>query len=58
MTLYKFGDDVYDKYAEQCATFEGYANNMQTVAILTTGMYREETYLRAVEHIEHVGEGE
>ncbi|HEL2164421.1 TPA: hypothetical protein VCA04_001202 [Streptococcus suis] len=58
MTLYKFGDDVYDKYAEQYATFEGYANNMQTVAILTTGMSREETYLRAIEHIEHVEEGE
>ncbi len=58
MALYKFGDDVYDKYAEQCATFEGYANKMETVAILTTGMSNEETYLRCIEHIEHVEEGE
>ena len=58
MELYKFGDDVYDKYAEQCATFEGYANKMETVAILTTGMSNEETYLRCIEHIEHVEEGE
>ncbi|MFH6636332.1 hypothetical protein QE557_06530 [Streptococcus suis] len=55
---YKFGDDVYDKYAEQYATFEGYANDMRTVAILTTGIEREETYLRTVEHIEYAEEGE
>ena len=51
MGMYKFDDTVYDKYLEQWANFDGYANKEETVAILTTGMSNEETYLRRIEHI-------
>ena len=44
--MYKFGEDVYDKWLEQWTTFEGYVNKEETVAILTTGMHDEETYLK------------
>ena len=49
--MYKFGEDVYDKWLEQWTTFEGYVNKEETVAILTTGMHNEETYLRRIEHV-------
>ena len=49
--MYKFGDDVYDKWLEQWTIFEGYANKEETIAILTTGMNNEETYLRGIEHV-------
>ena len=37
--MYKFGEDVYDKWLEQWTTFEWYVNKEETVDILTTGMH-------------------
>lgn len=49
----KFGDEVFDTVFEQYVRFEGYANEQQTVLILTAAsLVHEMTYLRLVQYVE------